>query len=105
MGEQDNDDSRWESLCNQCGRCCFEKLEDERGNIIYTRIPCEYLDLESSRCSIYEQRFTINPICVKLTPQLVPNLRWLPPDCGYRPVPARFTRKTNREREKRSRGR
>jgi len=101
MTEQTIDDIRWDSLCKQCGRCCYEKLEDGRGKIIYTRTPCEYLDVDSRRCTIFEQRFSINPSCIKLTPYLVTTLHWLPHDCGYRPVPARFTRKTSRRRIKR----
>jgi uncharacterized cysteine cluster protein YcgN (CxxCxxCC family) len=37
----------------------------------------------SRQCRIYDNRFTINPECVKLTAELVPTLRWLPRDCGY----------------------
>jgi uncharacterized cysteine cluster protein YcgN (CxxCxxCC family) len=83
MKECFNDEAQWDSLCKQCGRCCFEKIEDERGNIFYTQTPCRYLDVVSRRCKIFERRFTINPGCVKLTPELVPTLRWLPRDCGY----------------------
>lgn len=73
----------WDALCKRCGRCCFDKWEDERGNITYTDIACRYLDIVSRRCKIFPQRFTINPTCIKLTPELVPTLRWLPRDCGY----------------------
>jgi uncharacterized cysteine cluster protein YcgN (CxxCxxCC family) len=44
---------------------------------------CRYLDVETRQCRIYHNRFTINPECVKLTPELVPDLRWLPRECGY----------------------
>ena len=84
MTEHATADSGWESLCKQCGLCCFEKIEDERGNIFYTRTPCRYLDVVSRHCAIYERRFTINPTCIKLTPELARTLRWLPSDCGYR---------------------
>jgi uncharacterized cysteine cluster protein YcgN (CxxCxxCC family) len=73
----------WEALCRGCGSCCFEKIEDERGTIFYTQTPCRYLDVVTRQCRIYDNRFTINPECVKLTADLVPNLRWLPRDCGY----------------------
>lgn len=73
----------WDSLCKQCGRCCFEKIEDERGNIFYTQTACRFLDVVSRNCKIFERRFEINPTCVKLTPELVQTLRWLPRDCGY----------------------
>ena len=104
MIENNNDDNQWDSLCNQCGRCCFEKLEDARGKIIYTQTACRYLDVITRRCKIFERRFEINPNCVKLTAELVPQLQWLPPDCGYRPEQVKFTRKENRDRKKRGRG-
>lgn len=77
------EDNEWDSRCKQCGRCCFEKIEDERGNIFYTQTACRFLDVVSRECKIFERRFEINPGCVKLTPELVQTLRWLPRDCGY----------------------
>lgn len=84
MTDAVNNDTRWDSLCNRCGLCCFEKLEDERGTIFYTQTPCRYLDVTTRRCKIFERRFEINPSCIKLTPELVRTLHWLPNDCGYR---------------------
>ncbi|HXE95375.1 MAG TPA: YkgJ family cysteine cluster protein [Dongiaceae bacterium] len=78
------EDPDWDSRCLQCGRCCFEKIEDERGTIFYTQTACRFLDVSSRECKIFERRFEINPDCVKLTPDLVKTLRWLPRDCGYR---------------------
>jgi uncharacterized cysteine cluster protein YcgN (CxxCxxCC family) len=80
-GKEDPD---WDNLCLQCGRCCFEKIEDERGNIFYTQTACRYLDVISRQCKVFDRRFEINPSCVKLTAELVDTLRWLPRDCGYR---------------------
>lgn len=79
-----SDNPAWDSLCRQCGRCCFEKIENERGTIFYTQTACRYLDVITRQCKIFDRRFEINPECVKLTPELVPTLRWLPTDCGYR---------------------
>lgn len=104
MIDTSDDDQQWDSLCKQCGRCCFEKLEDSRGRIIYTQTACRYLDVITRRCKIFQRRFEINPHCVKLTPELVPQLHWLPPDCGYCQKPEKFTRKTSRDRRKRGRG-
>ena len=73
----------WESRCRTCGSCCFEKFENDRGTIFYTQTPCRYLDVVSRRCRVYNNRFAINPECIKLTPELVATLRWLPSDCGY----------------------
>lgn len=101
MQVQDRENNEWDSLCNQCGRCCFEKLEDARGRIIYLETACRYLDVVTRRCKVFERRFEINPHCVKLTEELVPQLHWLPPDCGYRPQPEKFIRKENRKRGRR----
>lgn len=81
------DENAWDALCRQCGCCCFEKLLDEHDRIIYTDIPCRYLDVVTRRCKIFARRLEINPSCVKLTPQLLPTLNWLPADCGYRTNP------------------
>ncbi len=77
------DTGAWEALCEQCGLCCFEKIEDDHGTIFFTSTPCRYLDVHTRQCRIYERRFEINPHCVKLTPELVATLRWLHDDCGY----------------------
>ncbi|MFZ4856256.1 MAG: YkgJ family cysteine cluster protein [Desulfuromonadaceae bacterium] len=74
----------WDRLCKKCGSCCFEKIEDQRGNIFYMQSACRFLDIDSRRCKIFERRFEINPGCVQLTPELVQSLRWLPRNCGYR---------------------
>jgi uncharacterized cysteine cluster protein YcgN (CxxCxxCC family) len=87
MTDSGSIDEKWETLCRGCGECCFEKIEDDNGTIFYLMTACRYLDLETRQCRIYENRFIINPGCVKLTPELVPTLRWLPRDCGYRAAP------------------
>lgn len=84
MTDECIDDTAWDSLCNRCGQCCFEKIENERGTIFYTQTPCRYLDVVSRQCKVYDRRATINPACIKLTPELLQQLRWLHPDCGYR---------------------
>jgi uncharacterized cysteine cluster protein YcgN (CxxCxxCC family) len=84
MADSSVDNPGWDKLCQQCGRCCFEKIEDERGNIFYTQTACRFLDVISRQCKIFDRRFEINPSCVKLTVELVETLRWLPRDCGYR---------------------
>ena len=78
---------QWESLCDGCGLCCMEKLEDaETGAIFVTSVACQYLDLSSSRCRIYETRTFINEVCIELTPEAVEKYRWLPETCAYRCV-------------------
>jgi uncharacterized cysteine cluster protein YcgN (CxxCxxCC family) len=77
----------WESLCDGCGRCCLEKLEDEdTGKIYFTHISCRLLDSNSCACKDYANRHKKVPDCVRLTPGNVRTLNWLPPTCGYRLV-------------------
>ena len=45
----------WEALCDGCGKCCLNKLEDEEtGDIAFTRVACRLLDDETCRCAHYE---------------------------------------------------
>jgi uncharacterized protein len=75
----------WESLCDGCGKCCLNKLEDETtGEILYTNAACRLLDLETCRCSSYEDRQRFVPDCRRLTPQNVGSIPWLPMSCAYR---------------------
>ena len=76
--------NNWESLCERCGLCCFEKIEADSGTIFFTQTPCRYLDITTRQCKIYDRRFEIYPTCVKLTAELVREIRWLHDDCGYR---------------------
>jgi uncharacterized cysteine cluster protein YcgN (CxxCxxCC family) len=77
----------WESLCDGCGLCCLVRFEDEdTGEIIPTRVHCRLLDAELCRCSDYENRRKTVPDCIKLTPQNVQRLAWMPLSCAYRRV-------------------
>lgn len=77
--------SEWESLCDGCGRCCLEKLEEEdTGKLYFTNVGCRLFDSEKCACRDYENRSQQVPDCVRLTPQNVRALNWLPPSCAYR---------------------
>jgi uncharacterized protein len=79
--------AEWESLCDGCGRCCLNKLEDwDTGEIIWTSVRCRLLDDATCRCSDYKNRQAKVPDCIGLTPKEVRSLSWLPPTCGYRLV-------------------
>ncbi|MDQ0454298.1 YcgN family cysteine cluster protein [Rhizobium paknamense] len=79
--------SEWESLCDGCGLCCLNKLEDwDTGDVVFTSIACRLLDGESCRCKDYENRQATVPDCIQLTVQQVDEIAWLPPTCAYRLV-------------------
>jgi hypothetical protein len=80
-------DSEWESLCDGCGRCCLSKLEEEdTGRIYFTDVGCRLLDGETCRCRDYVHRSQKVDDCVRLTPEVVETITWLPPSCAYRLV-------------------
>lgn len=76
---------QWESLCDGCGRCCLEKLEDEdTGEVFYTSVACRFLNIEICRCSVYEKRAALASECLFLTPEKARTIDWLPATCAYR---------------------
>jgi uncharacterized cysteine cluster protein YcgN (CxxCxxCC family) len=75
----------WESLCDRCGRCCLIRFEDEdTGEVIPTRVACRLFDADNCACSNYARRKRYVPDCIKLTPNNVEHLTWMPPSCAYR---------------------
>ncbi len=79
--------AEWESLCDGCGRCCLVKLEDEdTGKIHFTDIACKLFDGQSCRCRDYKNRQEFVSDCIKLTPEKLRSIPWLPPTCAYRLV-------------------
>ncbi len=77
-------DSEWESLCDGCGKCCLNKLEEEdTDRTFYTSVGCRLLDGQSCRCRDYKHRLEQVEDCVRLTPRNIKTISWLPPSCAY----------------------
>lgn len=78
------DRAEWESLCDGCGKCCIHKLEDEEtGELLATNVACRLLDRRTGLCSDYKHRKAMVPECVRLTPEKLEDLDWLPSTCAY----------------------
>jgi len=81
------DENEWESLCDGCGRCCLQKLQNDfTEDIHYTNLSCRQLDLESCRCKDYPNRAQIVPECVQISAEKMDDFFWLPDTCAYRLV-------------------
>ena len=77
----------WESLCTGCGICCLHRFRDQKsGKVRFTTIACRHLDPATGRCAVYEHRFDVESDCIRVTPENLPELIWLPKTCGYRTV-------------------
>lgn len=75
----------WESLCDNCGKCCLHKLEDEdTGDIYFTSVVCNLIDLDTCRCTRYTERTKLVPECLDLKQHDFAEYTWLPATCAYR---------------------
>ena len=80
-------EAEWEALCDGCGKCCLNKIEDiETGEIAPTRVACRLLDLGSCRCADYEDRKRLVSDCIVLSPDNVAEIPWMPRSCAYRRI-------------------
>jgi uncharacterized cysteine cluster protein YcgN (CxxCxxCC family) len=76
---------QWESLCDGCGQCCLHKLEDEdTGDLAFTSVCCDLIDLDTCRCTRYSERCTLVPECLDLKQHDFAEYNWLPATCAYR---------------------
>ena len=74
----------WEALCDGCAKCCLLKIVNKK-KIFITNISCSKLELESCKCSDYENREKNVKACLKLTKDnLHKNSKFLPSSCSYR---------------------
>lgn len=78
--------TEWESLCDGCGKCCLNKLEDaDTGDVYFTRIACRLFDGATCQCSNYVQRKLHVPECVVLDSAALERVSyWLPASCAYK---------------------
>ena len=78
-------DAEWESLCDGCGQCCLHKLvNDETADVFYTRVACQLLDDETSRCKHYATRLEEVEDCLDVRRMSNAELAWMPRSCAYR---------------------
>jgi uncharacterized protein len=78
------DRGQWEALCDGCGKCCLHKLEDdETGELFPTNVACRLLDRRTAQCSDYKHRRAYVPDCIRLTPEKLLTIDWLPETCAY----------------------
>ena len=73
----------YEKICKGCGLCCLCKTGTDTMTL-YTRLACNYLDLKTRRCKVYNQRL-VHPEyeCTKVTPELAVAGDLVPRTCGY----------------------
>lgn len=81
MKKNNINDTKWESLCKQCGKCCHRKFDLAIYSIADPEYVCQHLN-QDNRCDIYQKRLTNNNSCMALK-DAVKKSGLLPSDCGY----------------------
>lgn len=81
----DLSEQEWEALCDNCGRCCLIKLEDDQTNeVFYTNMICRLYDIEQGQCGDYLNRKEKVPGCVVIRQFGDEIYSQLPETCAYR---------------------
>lgn len=76
---------QWEALCDGCGRCCVNKLQDEDSSeLVFTNVGCRLLDPQTCHCVDYAHRAERVVDCFALGPSDDAQWAWLPASCAYR---------------------
>ncbi len=88
----DKADEVWESICQGCGLCCYEREVIAGGLRIDLNRPCPYLDTQANRCTVYRRRFRVAAYCSKVTVLHSLFGRRMPLTCGYVRRYRRFSR-------------
>lgn len=75
----------WEALCDGCGLCCLNRIQDDEDDEIYlTRVACRCYDIKAGQCSDYSNRFIKVDGCTQLTIERAAEFTWLLQTCAYR---------------------
>ena len=78
-------ETEWEQVCCKCGLCCLVKVQDEEDDdVYYTRVVCHLFDKETRLCKEYKNRCALVQECLKVTPDNIDKLTWMPKKCAYR---------------------
>lgn len=82
---EDFTSEEWESICDNCGKCCCIKLQDEDDDEIYfTNVVCKYFNHENCKCKEYARRTILVPECLKIDVNNIDKISWMPKTCSYR---------------------
>ncbi len=73
---------RMKDICTRCTICCYYKTLKDDGSVVYSDRPCEYLDVETGICIVYEFRTEAKKDCVRISKKVV-KVGALPQGCPY----------------------
>ncbi|NND00873.1 MAG: YcgN family cysteine cluster protein [Gammaproteobacteria bacterium] len=78
--------AEWESVCDGCGKCCLQQLQDEQTEqLVFTDVACDLLDAGTCRCRDYPNRSVMVPECLSLNNENVEACaEFTPSTCAYR---------------------